>query len=147
MNSTHESFRRGIDYKRYPGSHWWSKRKWITKREVSFQTKLRPPQDVGNEFVQLTRDGVMTLREGYVFDGITGGFDTPKSMRTAAKHDGGCQLIEEGFLPWEFRKPNDHELLTTLVEDRFWMWWAMARYRVVRIWSRGKQLLAKLSTP
>ena len=143
MNACHESFRRGIDYGRIPGSRWWSKRKWITLREVRFQTKLRPPQDVGNEYMQLTRDGVMTLREGYVFDGITGGLDTRASMRTAAKHDGGCQLIEEGLLPWSFRKPNDHELLTTLVEDRIWIWWAMARYRVVRVWSRAKEYMTK----
>jgi len=139
MNSTHETFRRDIDYERYPGSHWWSTKKWITKRECRFKTKLRPPTAVGNKYVQLTPEGILTLREAYVFDGVTRGFDTVKSMRAAAKHDGGCQLIEEGKLPWSFRLPVDDEFLSTLIEDQFWKWWAKVRYKVVRCWSKLKE--------
>ena len=143
MNSGHVSFRRGIDYERIPGSHWWSKRKWRLLRECVFTTAVLPEHDCGNKFVQLDRDGRLTERAGYACDGVTLGIDALTSMRAAFKHDGLCQLIEEGLLPWSYRQPADHEFFATLVEDQFPAWWSKLRYRAIRLWSLGKQYLAK----
>jgi len=147
MNACHESFRRGIDYGRIPGSHWWSKRKWILLRECVFNTAVVPNMECGNQYVQLARDGRLTERRGYACDGVTLGIDALTSMRGAFVHDGLCQLTEEGLLPWSYRQQIDRQFFLILVEDQFPEWWSRLRYRAIRIWSRGRQLLSHISAP
>jgi hypothetical protein len=87
----------------------------------------------GNDFVGLSADGVMTLAAGYAWDGASGPIKQSKSIiRGSAVHDGGYQLIRNGFLPAECRKAFDAQLRLHCIEDGMPSWQAWIVYAAVR---------------
>lgn len=88
---------------------------------------------VENEFISLTRSGILTLKKGYACDGPSGPtIDTPDSIRAAFVHDAGYQLIREGQLPLEYKEPFDQEFYHILLEDGMLQYRAFAWYQAVR---------------
>jgi len=130
------TFTRGTDYERIPGSWPWSRWKWRLIGTHFWRVRLAPACDLHLEHVSLYTDGTLVLEDGYAIDGVTCGIDTPRSMRAAFIHDALCQLIEAKILEWEHRAAADYEFLDALLADGFGpRWWALARWRVVRLWS------------
>ena len=76
---------------------------------------LCPDIDAG--FLQV-RDGVLTIRAGYAWDGPSGPtFDTPSFMRGSLVHDALYQLIREGHLPRSAKQAADDALKRICIED------------------------------
>ncbi len=58
------------------------------------------PCDVDSQFVSLTKDWVLTLKEGFFSDGPSGPtHDDESNLRTAFIHDGIYYLLRLGLLP------------------------------------------------
>ena len=125
----------GRDYERYPGSHWWSRRKWRLLRPLVVQTSLRPAKDIHTSYISLSKDGLLREEIGYVTDGITCGFDTAKSARGWFLHDGICQLNETDKISYKDRRQGDREFRKILVYDGIVRAWARMRYWGVSVWS------------
>ena len=128
-------FIRGLDYERIPGSWWCSRWKWHLLGTHECHTRIYPAFRLHMEYVSIYPDGTLVLEGGYAIDGVTFGWDSPRSMRAAYIHDGLCQLIESGWLGWEWRRQADREFLRALIDDGFPPCWARLRYRAVRAWS------------
>lgn len=85
------------------------------------QTCLRPEEDIVTKFVELTKDGLLTLREGFDFSPSVPGFvpfneRTRKAMmRGSAVHDGLYLLHRMGLL--FDREGADNELRRICLED------------------------------
>lgn len=77
-----------------------------------------PPSDVKSDFIEISKLGVMRIKKGYAWDGPSGpAIDTRNFMRGSLIHDCCYQLIREGHLSMEFKKPSDLELQRICLED------------------------------
>lgn len=53
----------------------------------------------GNDYVQLSKDGHLTIRKGYAWDGASGpAINTPSFVRPSLVHDAYCQLWNMGLI-------------------------------------------------
>jgi len=69
-------------------------------------------------WVKLNRDGVLTLKKGYAWDGPSGPtIDSKDFMRGSLVHDALYQLIREKLLLPRFRKKADEILWMICLED------------------------------
>ena len=70
------------------------------------------------DWVELDRNGVMTLSAGYAWDGASGtAINTKNSVRASCGHDALYQLIRLGLLPRTKRLQADSDLRKWLIED------------------------------
>jgi hypothetical protein len=79
---------------------------------------FHPSQSISVQFITFERDGVLTIRSGYAWDGPSGPtFDTKNFMRGSLVHDVLYQLIRNKWLPEEFRAKADDLLKQHCLED------------------------------
>lgn len=68
-------------------------------------------------------ENVMTIKEGYCWDGASGILDTDKNFVPAQIHDVLFQAIREGLIPRDkFEDANEELELQYLARDG-WKWW------------------------
>lgn len=104
--------------------------KYQLAEDEVFRTSIYPGIDIDTQFINLTRDGTLTVRSGYAWDGASGPtIDTKSSMRGSLCHDALYQLIRQKWLPETWRKKADDEIYKCLVQDGMWKWRA-------KIWRR-----------
>jgi len=79
--------------------------KYQLSTDYSTTIDFKPDKVVGNKYVQLNPDGVLTIKEGYAWDGASGpAIDTHTIMRGSLVHDALYQLMRIGAL--EFNEKN-----------------------------------------
>lgn len=82
-----------------------------------------PDIDILAQFIMLTKDGVLTIKSGYAWDGASGPtIDTKSSMRGSLLHDALYQLMRSMLLPHSWRSKVDDILFETCEEDGMWHW-------------------------
>jgi len=79
--------------------------------------KTRTSKALKMDFSYLDTDGILTIYQGFPWDGATGAIDTEDFMRGSCVHDFFCNAIDERLLSVDFREPADHLLFKLLVED------------------------------
>ena len=95
-------------------------------------TSIHPWQEIETQFINITREGNLTIRKGYSWDGASGGWDSRSFMRASLIHDALCQLINEKLLPRTYQIQADKLLKEICLEDGMFKiraWWV---YRAVR---------------
>ena len=98
------------------------------------ETGFSLPKGVRSRFINLTKTGKLTIKDGYAWDGASGPtFDTEAAMTPSLIHDALYQLMRHELIPQSFRVPAD-ELFIKLCRDRG-MWFLRAR-----LWWRGLQI-------
>lgn len=85
------------------------------------------------------KDGMLTLKKGYAWDGASGGVDTKDIMRASLVHDALCQLIWLAALPASRQKDADKELRRLCIEDGMAGWRATYVYWAVRAYAPFKR--------
>lgn len=82
--------------------------KYLIAQDVHIQTDIKPASSVITRYVNLTTEGVLTLKKGMPTDGPSGPtIDTPNVMTPSLVHDGVYMLLRLGAIPQKFRKPAD----------------------------------------
>lgn len=62
---------------------------------------ITPPAPIKHEYFQLTKNGKLTIKSGYAWDGASGPtFDTKSSMRPSLVHDVFCQMMRAKLLDY-----------------------------------------------
>jgi hypothetical protein len=90
---------------------------WLVN-DYRVQTDIRPPTDIYTEFIELDRNGWLTIRHGYAWDGCSGPTkDDRTNMRAGLVHDAGYQLIRDGWIDSTFKDAVDRELRKIMLED------------------------------
>ena len=90
--------------------------------------------EIATFFINLDVNGMLTIKQGYAWDGASGGIDTDSFMRGSLVHDALCQLIACGLLDLEHRKHSDDVLKQIVKEDNmnavraWWVHTAVRRY-------------------
>ena len=98
------------------------------------QTDILPDADVVTEYVLLGTTGMLSILEGFAWDGPSGPtFDTPDFMRASLVHDALYLLIRGGHLPATWRERADNLLRSICLEDGMQHVRAEAVYQGVRI--------------
>ena len=113
--------------------------------------EIRPEADVASTsgFLELTREGVLTVRKGYAWDGPSGPtVDTPDSMRASLVHDALYQLCREGWLSEEpHRKLADQEFHRLCLEDGMNPLRAKVWYDAIRLAGASNAMPEKSRAP
>ena len=104
--------------------------KYQLAESYTVKINIRPAQNIVTRYILLSADGLLTLNEGYAWDGPSGPtINTKSSMRGSLVHDALYQLIRLGLLPAGLRLACDDEAHSIWVEDKMlkvradlWRW-------------------------
>jgi hypothetical protein len=106
------------------------------------------------DFIRLSREGVLSLRKGYCWDGPSGpAIDSKNFMRGSVVHDALFQLIRLGLLPSSRKADADRLLKRMLLEDGMssiranWVYAALALFGSRRTRPMGHDLPKVLEAP
>jgi len=101
-----------------------------------FVTVIAPGQHIKERFIELTRNGKLTIKAGYAWDGPSGPtYDSTNSLRASLAHDAIYQLMRMGLIKLHWRSDADILLNNILEEDGMW---ALRRW----YWLKGVQWFA-----
>ena len=104
--------------------------------DVSGDVPIRPKGNIATTQIELTRDGYMTIKKGFSWDGASGPtINTKNTQVPSAVHDAFCWLIRHNYLPKSVRSQADAHFYTMLIERGMWKLRAKIWYRGVRIGS------------
>lgn len=86
--------------------------------DYTIRTGIFPSAEITDDFIQMGRDGLLTIKNGYAWDGASGiAIDTPAFMRGSLVHDVLYQLMQDSKLSSVWRKPADELLVQLCRED------------------------------
>lgn len=101
--------------------------KYQLKQTSRLLTDIYPPEKIQTEWITLDTDGLLTVFNGYAWDGASGPtFDSKSSMRGSLGHDGLYQLMRLGLLDRKHRPAADRLFHRLCIEDGMWKWRADA---------------------
>ena len=96
--------------------------------EYQVEISVTPEKNIQTNYIDLTTEGLLTIKNGYAWDGPSGPtIDTPNFMRGSLVHDALYQLMRNKLIDKEkWRKKADGDLKRMCVEDgmsRIRAWW------------------------
>jgi len=101
--------------------------------EKPSERSFHGPGGIETEYIDLSADGLLTIRAGYAWDGPSGPTrDTKSFMRGSLVHDALYQLMRNNHLPSSCREDADQELHRMCREDgmnRFRAWYVLLGVR------------------
>ena len=97
------------------------------------RTAIRPPADIVEPFICLSRNGGLYLSAGYAWDGATGCPDFKSVMRGSLVHDALYQLLRLKLIPEKERVTADLLLYDCCIEDGMWKPLAWSILQAVRV--------------
>ena len=123
--------------------------KYQLKSEYHVDIPIKPPKDIGTEYILLTLDGNLTIKRGYAWDGPSGPtFDTRTFMRGSLVHDAMYQLMREGHLDNKTYRGQADKLLRTMCRqdgmNPLRAWWV---YQGVKLFANFAADPAKKKPP
>jgi hypothetical protein len=108
--------------------------KYQLVQAFKIQTTVKPPLDVHTDWIDLTKDGMLTLAPGYAWNGPNWpAIDTETFRRGSLVHDALYQLIADMKISTSMRAGADHMLRTVCVDSGMWpprAWWVWAGVRI-----------------
>jgi len=101
--------------------------KYVLHSDTTIQLSFGPPKLIVHEHITFHPKGLLEVRKGFPWDGMSGGVpDTKRNMRGSLAHDILYKLIRLGLLAMKFRSLADEELKKLCIQDRVWEWIASA---------------------
>ena len=114
---------------------YWAGYKYQLAEDFQIQTTIRPPEEIEHRYFSMTKDGLLTVKESYAWDGASGPtMDTKSSMRGALVHDVLWQMLRLNLLPESYRPATNAELRRICVLDGMFRWraatweWAVTKF-------------------
>ena len=97
--------------------------KYQLHETYSVMIPIKPEHNIVTEYIELSAFGLLTIKEGYAWDGPSGPtIDTKTSMRGALVHDSLYQLLREKLLDKSLRPQCDQIAHDIWVEDGMYEW-------------------------
>ncbi len=99
-------------------------------------TSIVPEQDISLDFLALSKDGKLEIKNGYAWDGPSGpALDTKTFMRASLVHDALYQLMRLKFLSPDWRDEADELMRKICIEAGMWPVRAWYTYHAVRMFA------------
>jgi hypothetical protein len=113
--------------------------KYQLVEDYKIKLNIYPDKYIGIRFLLLEKDGTLTIKQGYAWDGPSGPtFDTKSFMRGSLIHDAYCQLMREHKITKDYREQADKILKKMCKEDGMNSFRAWYVYKAVRIFGGTK---------
>jgi hypothetical protein len=97
------------------------KYKYQLAKDEQFQTSFRPLVDIYTTRILLNAKGLLTILEGYAWDGISGPvIDRDTNMHGGLKHDALYELMRKGLLDHALWRQADCEFAKELEKHGAW---------------------------
>ena len=97
--------------------------KYVLYSDATIELSFGPPKTIVHEHITFNSNGLLEVRKGFPWDGMSGGVpDTKRNMRASLAHDVLYKLMRLGLLPLSFRSLADEELKVLCIQDRVWEW-------------------------
>ncbi|MGF1895515.1 DUF1353 domain-containing protein [Vibrio alginolyticus] len=110
------------------------KYKYTLHSEEKIETHISVSNAYDSPFLSLSKQGVLTIKKGYAWDGASGpALDTKNIMKACLVHDALYQLMREEVLPQSARKHADTLLRETCLEKGMSSFRATYIYYGVRV--------------
>ena len=101
---------------RYRGGY-----KYQLAKNEDFQTDFRPAIDIYTTRIWLTAKGLLTVLEGYSWDGVSGPvIDRKTNMHGGLKHDALYELMRKGLIDYSLWRQADYEFAKELEKHGAW---------------------------
>ena len=99
---------------------------------------IKPGNNVRTRFIDLDTQGLLTIKNGYAWDGPSGlSFHTRSFMRGSLIHDALYQLMRAEYLDYHIHQRQADDLLRTIcLEDGMGKFWAWFNCMVLRVFGR-----------
>jgi len=92
--------------------------KYQTDSDSTFNVACKPKHYIRDDFLTLNKEGVLTIKAGYAWDGPSGPtIDTRNFMRGSLVHDALYQLMRKELLSLDEKERADLELKRICLED------------------------------
>ena len=116
--------------------------KYQLVQDAVYQTRIVPPHDIDTRFVSLSSSGLLTLKAGFAWNGVSGPtIQRNSNRRGGAFHDGLYRLMRFGlidFLPLDLAREAADELLQEIwIKDGMYVWLAKLEVKMVRRFGLG----------
>ena len=112
--------------------------KYNLHSDLEYQANIEVQQDKDLGLLAILKDGKLTIKKGYSWDGPSGPtIDTKTFMQGSLVHDALYQLMREGIIAQDQRKRADEILREICLKDgmsKIRAWWV---YKGVRIGGKG----------
>lgn len=97
--------------------------------DAIYPVKLYPPKDIETKFVSLSTTGILRIKAGFAWNGVSGPtINRNSNRRGGAFHDALYRLRRFGLLDFmsleEFRRIADETLREIWIADGMWAWLA-----------------------
>ena len=110
--------------------------KYQLRKRVKIQTSIFPEAEIKLHFITLGTDGVLKIRKGFAWDGLSGGaYDSRNSMAGSLAHDALYLCLRSGKLDQKWREAIDNLMRRIFREDGVWWFRRWYLWKVVRRWA------------
>ena len=114
----------------YENNSW----KYQNAKEVSWQSSIKPDEDIIQPFYSILTTGLIIAKVGYAWDGASGFCpDFNSIMPGSLFHDIIWQALRRGELEPKWKKQGNEELRLICIDTGMWLWAAKAVYVAVSI--------------
>ena len=111
--------------------------KYQLVEEYQVKVSVLPKNDIKTDFIELSTEGMLIIKNGYAWDGPSGPtIDTPNFMRGSLVHDALYQLLRNELIDEKWRDEADEELRRICCEDGMPKICARWVYIAVRKWGK-----------
>jgi len=113
--------------------------KYQLAEDYQLQTDFNITREIDGEFIALSVNGLLVIKKGYAWDGISGPVaDSDCNMRASLVHDALYQLMREENLDFEKqRKIADKLFKKICIEDGVPHFLASSYYEVLRLFAES----------
>jgi len=117
--------------------------KYELATDYQITVKIRPASGIYHQYFILTTNGLLTIKEGYMWDGPSGPtIDTKDFMRGSLIHDVLAQMMRMGLLDYKvYKKSANEELIRICIEDGMWRLrtkWVYLGVSITNDWCKPK---------
>lgn len=92
--------------------------KYQLAEDYEIHTRIRPPQDIADDFISLDRQGNLKVSKGYAWDGVSGPVpDTSSNLRASLIHDALYQLMRKRKLSASAHRDSADQLFRDICRE------------------------------
>ncbi len=92
--------------------------KYQLVEDYELQTSFRPRNEVNTDYIELSKTGLLCVKKGYAWDGVSGPvIDTSSNLRASLVHDALYQLMRMKKLGVSTNKDRADKLFRTICKQ------------------------------